>query len=78
MHSNHRETEQEFADKIAIAYRVETVLADASKTQLAGHQFAIQNDGGTGERAGAEGKNVRSFQTIAHTFDVASEDFDLA
>src|SRR5947199_8313363 len=60
MHSNHRETEQEFADKVAIAHRIETVLAYASKPDFAGNQFAIKDDGGAGERAGAERKNVRS------------------
>ena len=60
MHSNHREAEDEFADKIAIADGIETVLAYASKSELAGNQFTIQDDAGTSERTGAEGKNVRS------------------
>src|SRR5205814_9204465 len=54
MHSNHRETEEEFADKVAIADRIETVLAYPTKPELAGNQFAIKDDGGAGERAGAE------------------------
>src|SRR5205814_10707723 len=78
MHSNHRETEEEFADKVAIADRIETVLAYPTKPELAGNQFAIKDDGGAGERAGAERKNVRSLQTIAQTFSIARERFDLA
>jgi len=78
MHSNHRETEEEFADKVAIAHSVETVLAYPSKSELAGNQLAIKDDGGAGERAGAERKDVRSLQTIAQTLGIARERFDLA
>jgi hypothetical protein len=78
MQPNHREAEQKFADKIAIAHGIETVLTDAGEAELARNQFTIENDGGTGERTGSERQNVGSFQTIAETLDIASKRFDLA
>src|SRR5881394_3745461 len=78
MHSDHRETKQKFASEVAIADCIETILADASESEVACDQFAIKNDGGTSERAGAERQNVSSFQTIIKTFDIARERFDLA
>ena len=43
MHSDCGETKQKFADEIAVAHGVETVLADAGKSEVAGDQFAIEN-----------------------------------
>ncbi len=78
MHSNHRETKKKFANEVTIANRVETVLADTSKSEFAGDQCAIENDRGASERTGAERQNVRSFQTIIETFDIARKRLDLA
>src|SRR5207245_3340380 len=78
MHSNHRETKKKFANEVTIANRIETVLADTSKSEFAGDQFAIKNDRGASERTGAERQNVCSFQTIIETFDIARKRFDLA
>src|SRR2546430_4750028 len=78
MHPDHRETKQTFANEVAIADCIETILADASKSEFACDQFAIKDDAGTGERAGAERQNVSSFQTIIKAFEIARERFDLA
>ena len=78
MHPDHRETKQKFANEVAIADCIETILAEVSKSEFACDQFAIKDDAGTGERAGAERQNVSSFQTIIKAFEIARERFDLA
>src|SRR5439155_27295233 len=46
--------------------------------EFARDTFAIENDGGSSEGAGAKWKNIRSNQAITKTLSVAFKSFDLA
>src|SRR5260370_18134290 len=77
MHSNHRKAKKKFTNKIAIADRIETVLTDARKPELARDQLAVEDDCRSSQRGGTEWQNIGSHIAITETFRVALECFDL-
>src|SRR5437870_532466 len=77
MQSTYGETKKEFAHEIAIADRVDTVLAYARKAERACQKFLIERNGRSCERTGTERENVGPIQTIAQPFCVALKCFDL-
>ena len=77
MHSNHRKAKKKFANEIAIADRIETVLTHARKPELARNQLAVEDDCRSSQCAGTERQNIGSRLAITKTFRVALECFDL-
>src|SRR5438552_8533134 len=77
MQSTYGETKKEFAHEIAIADRVDTVLAYARKAERECQKFLIERNGRSCERTGTERENVGPIQTIAQPFCVALKCFDL-
>src|SRR5436190_5303669 len=77
MHPDYGETKKKLADKIAITHRINAVLTEARKTELARDQFAINDNGRSSERAGTERENISPRETISKTTVIALECFDL-
>src|SRR5947199_5664249 len=77
MQTDHGEAKKKFADKISIADGIDAILAYARKTEVAGDAFAIENNGRSGERPGAEGKNVCSRETITKAIRIALQGLHL-
>src|SRR5437667_10147850 len=71
MQTDHGEAKKKFADKISIADGIDAILAYSRKTEVAGDAFATENNGRSGERPGAEGKNACSRETITQAIRIA-------
>jgi hypothetical protein len=78
MHPDHGKAEKEFANEIAIAYRINAVLTEAGETEFPRDQLSIQNNGRSSERAGTKRENVRARKTIPKAIRVAFKCFDFA
>src|SRR5438874_3809470 len=77
MHSDHRQAKKKFANEIAVADRIETVLTDARKPELLRHYLAVEDDCRSSQRAGTERQNIRSCIAITDAFRVARKSFNL-
>ena len=77
MHPDHRQAKKKFTDKIAIADRIETVLAHPGKAELARDRLSIEDDCRSSQCAGPEWQDIRSRIAITKTFRVTLEGFDL-
>src|SRR5206468_3067287 len=77
MQTDHGEAKKKFAHKISIADGIDAILAYARKTEVAPDAFAIENNGRSGERSGAEWKNVCSRETITKAIRIALQGLHL-
>ena len=58
------DVEEEFGDEVAVADSVHAVLRHRGEAEFGGDEGAVEDDGGAGEGARAEGHDVEAFASV--------------
>ena len=77
MHGEQRRRRAKFHHKVAVAHRVHRILGQTVKAEQPRHHLAVQRQGGTGQRAAAEGADVRAPVAVEQPALVALQHFDV-
>ena len=77
MRHHQRSSGAEFDGEVAVGNGIERIAAYVVETQRPGHAFAIDREGGAGQRRRAQRQAVDALAAVGHAFCIAAEHFDI-